>query len=184
MHVHPQQHLGPVVGVGAAVAGVDREDRAGRVVRAVEQGLELELLRRAPSSRVDFGRALRRRTTRPRSAISIIAARSSLRLDRFVERLDDRRRATLRSSTRGLGLLLVVPEAGAGHLGVDRGDARPAWPRSQRESRSWRMPSRIASARSIPFFFHVRYLGRSGFSLTMREVSGRSLTYVSIIRRD
>ena len=42
--VHPQQHLGPIVGVGAAVAGVDREDRAGRVVPAVEQGLELELL--------------------------------------------------------------------------------------------------------------------------------------------
>ena len=41
--VHAQQHLGPIVGVGAAVAGVDRKDRAGRVVPAVEERFELEL---------------------------------------------------------------------------------------------------------------------------------------------
>ena len=42
--VHPQQHLGPVVGVRAAVAGVDREEGAGAVVRAVQQGPQLEIL--------------------------------------------------------------------------------------------------------------------------------------------
>ena len=110
LRVHPQQHLGPIVGVGAAVAGVDRHDRAGRVVPAVEQRFELEL----------FETLLRGALTSPgtsaandssSAAISIMAARSSLDLIASssgvtieVERLaffDD-----------GLGPLLVVPEIG------------------------------------------------------------------------
>ena len=35
--VHPEEHLGPVGGLGAARAGADREDRAARVVLAREQ---------------------------------------------------------------------------------------------------------------------------------------------------
>ena len=41
--VHPQHHLGPIVGIGAAVAGVDREDRAGAVVGAAQQRLQFQL---------------------------------------------------------------------------------------------------------------------------------------------
>ena len=37
LRVHAEQHLGPVVGVGAAVAGVEADDRPVRIVRAVEQ---------------------------------------------------------------------------------------------------------------------------------------------------
>ena len=42
--VHPQEHLGPVVGVGAAVAGVDRQQ--GRIVvqRAVQERLRLQVV--------------------------------------------------------------------------------------------------------------------------------------------
>ena len=43
LDVHPQQHLGPIVGVGAAVAGVDREHGGVGVVRPVEQRLEFQL---------------------------------------------------------------------------------------------------------------------------------------------
>jgi hypothetical protein len=36
LRIHAQQHLGPIVGVGATVARVDRYDRACRVVLTVE----------------------------------------------------------------------------------------------------------------------------------------------------
>ncbi len=44
LQIHAQEHFGPVVGIGAAVAGADGEDRSGGVVGAVEQGFEFELL--------------------------------------------------------------------------------------------------------------------------------------------
>ena len=40
-HLHPQHHLGPVLGVGAARAGVDGHERVARVVVAGEQPLLL-----------------------------------------------------------------------------------------------------------------------------------------------
>ncbi len=40
--VHPQQHLGPVLGVGAAGAGVQLDDRVVLVVRSAEETLGLE----------------------------------------------------------------------------------------------------------------------------------------------
>src|SRR4051794_6512740 len=43
-HEHAQHHLGPVLGVGAARAGVDRDERIARVVAAGEQPLLLERL--------------------------------------------------------------------------------------------------------------------------------------------
>ena len=43
-HLHPQHHLGPVLGVGAAGAGVDRDERVAGVVAAGEQPLLLERL--------------------------------------------------------------------------------------------------------------------------------------------
>ena len=41
-HLHAQDHLGPVLGVGAAGAGVDGDERVARVVVAGEQPLLLE----------------------------------------------------------------------------------------------------------------------------------------------
>jgi hypothetical protein len=41
-HHHPQHHLGPVLGVGAARPGVDGHERVARVVWAGEQPLLLE----------------------------------------------------------------------------------------------------------------------------------------------
>ena len=40
--VHPQHHLGPVLRVGAAGAGVDRDDGVARVVLAVEERVLLQ----------------------------------------------------------------------------------------------------------------------------------------------
>ena len=43
--VHPQQHLGPVLRVRAAAAGLDRDDRVAGVVLAVEERVLLEARR-------------------------------------------------------------------------------------------------------------------------------------------
>ena len=45
--VHPLHHLGPVLRVGPAGAGVDLADRVALVVLAGEQALQLELVERA-----------------------------------------------------------------------------------------------------------------------------------------
>ena len=42
--VHPQQHLAPVLGVDAAVLGVDLDDAVGLVVLAGEQAAQVELV--------------------------------------------------------------------------------------------------------------------------------------------
>ena len=46
-HVHPHQHLGPVLRLGAAGAGMDGEQRVARVVGPLQHGLQLEGLDRA-----------------------------------------------------------------------------------------------------------------------------------------
>ena len=43
--IHPQQHFRPIVGVGAAVAGIDRQQGGVGIQRAAEQGLEFRLLK-------------------------------------------------------------------------------------------------------------------------------------------
>ena len=48
-----------------------------------------------------------------------------------------------------LGLLLIAPEVGGGHLFFDGFDFEPVCRRSQRESRSWRIRFWIISARSV-----------------------------------
>ena len=46
VQIHPQEHFGPIVGVGAAVAGVDRQQRGVGVERPAQQGLRLHHLER------------------------------------------------------------------------------------------------------------------------------------------
>ena len=56
--VHAQEHLGPVLGVGAALAGVDRHDRVAARVPAREEACLLqppELGVRAPQALVQLG---------------------------------------------------------------------------------------------------------------------------------
>ena len=93
VRVHPQQHLGPVVGVGAAVAGVDREDRAGASCGPLSSALSLS----------SFDERLRAASTSPGTSAAndssslghfdhrgqIVAA-----LDRLVERLEHGAEAT------------------------------------------------------------------------------------------
>ena len=55
--VHAQQHLGPVLAVGAACAAVDREDRVRAVVLATQHLLELGALDRL-LERVQGGREI------------------------------------------------------------------------------------------------------------------------------
>ena len=116
--VHPQEDLGPVLGVGAARAGVDGDDRVAGVVLAAEQARLLELgqppldraqLRtpaRPPSPRPRRpsrpGRRGRRRRTRARGTSPAAAGRGRGR----------------QRSGRGL---LVVPEPGRAHLLLERG---------------------------------------------------------------
>ena len=76
-HLHPQHHLGPVLGVGAAGAGVDRDDRVARVVGAGEEALLLER-EQALLDRVEL-----RRRARAASSSS-----SSRKLDERLEVLD------------------------------------------------------------------------------------------------
>ena len=134
-HVHAEEHLGPVAGLGAAGAGVDGDEGVAVVVRAREHRPQLEGLevlqglvggvRGCPSSN---------ESSPASSASSISASRSSAwptsssnGLRTRVERLqlvDD-----------GLGLVLVVPEVGPVHLALRARRVGPACRPSQRESR-------------------------------------------------
>ena len=87
LQVHPQQHLGPVLRLGAAGARVDRDDRVGGVVLAAQHlldfaGVDLALrARRAPSRRSPP-------TSSPPCAHSSSTPRSSIFLPRRVAQLD------------------------------------------------------------------------------------------------
>jgi hypothetical protein len=120
-HLHPQQHLGPVLRVRAARARVDGDDRVARVVAAGEQALLLELVQarldrlalllELGGDRVVLGRHLLER-------LEV--------LDVGLERAEDvqppRRGSVLR---RDLGRrVLVVPEAGRLHRLLELGDLR------------------------------------------------------------
>jgi hypothetical protein len=43
--IHPHEHLGPVLGLGTARAGVNGQQGIPRVLRSLQHGLELECLR-------------------------------------------------------------------------------------------------------------------------------------------
>ena len=122
--VHPQHHLRPVLRVGAARAGLERDDRVAGVVLAVEERRLLEQAELAPERddrRLDLrppcpGRARAGRRRRSYSAVS----RSYM-----LEPLGD-------AGVLGRDLLralLVVPEAGLAQLLLELGD--PALERSR-----------------------------------------------------
>ena len=161
LDVHPQQHLGPVVGVGAAVAGVDREDRAGGVVRAVEQGLELPD-RRAALRAASTSAGTSAANESSSSAISTIAARSSPALCASSSGL------TIAASA--LAARRRVAWAAPGYPRSRAPPSRLRSPRcvrllgvSQRESRSWVTERRIASARSYHSFSNMGGTPEGGF---------------------
>ena len=119
-HLHPQHHLGPVLGVGAARAGVDGHERVAGVVGAGEQALLLE-----------------RREARLDRAERLLDLGGELRvllgeLDEPLEVVDVARQLLVGAQAARLarvlgadapGGLRVVPEARLAHLALQRLDA-------------------------------------------------------------
>ena len=122
--VHPQEHLGPVGGLGAAGAGADRQDGGALVVLAGEQergALAGEVLLEGRGVAVELGlelgvagfvgqlegrlRGRRRASARPRQVVDLLAQAVG-----FAEDL--------------LGAALVVPEPGLLGQRLELGDAR------------------------------------------------------------
>jgi hypothetical protein len=115
VEVHAQQHLGPVLGLGAAGAGVDLDEAVLRVVLAVKQGLQLDPL----AASFEVGQR----------AVGLVDGRGVVGLlAELVHRADvldvaqhrvDRVHHDLQRLQLGddrLGLFLVVPEVGLAHL--------------------------------------------------------------------
>ena len=123
--VHAQQHLAPVLGVDAAVLGVDLHDAVGLVVLAGEQAAQLELVervRRSTSTRgLDLG-LLR--------LVVDLAGQLVQHLDVLELAGQSRRTSSMSSLDVGvlgvdlLGQLLVVPQVGAGDLELELGEPR------------------------------------------------------------
>ena len=116
--VHAQQHLGPVLGVGAAGSGADRDDRVAAVVRAAEQARLLELgeprLDRA-QLRVEFVGEL----GVLRRHLGELAEVTDVGLEP-PEGLEPALGAGVRCGDRG-GALLIVPEPLGAHLALQLG---------------------------------------------------------------
>ena len=116
--IHPQQHLRPVIGIGAAVAGVEREDRIQGVVGAREKRCQLQCLdeRLKPlglACQLCFERFV---FCRQFGQGFDVAAHCQ----GFIERLEDRV-DSLQLCNRGLSFFAVVPEIALTHLGFDAG---------------------------------------------------------------
>ena len=121
MGIHAEQHFGPIVGVGAAVAGVNRDDGAVGVMRAAEQGLQFQLIEQLLHALQFVGNFCRERGVflghfnHGRQVF-----RAAIRL---VQRFDQRVQPFQLLHCL-LGFFLVVPEVGVGHLlfnGFDAG---------------------------------------------------------------
>ena len=112
LRVHPQHHLGPVVGIGSAIASVDGQDRAARIVGSVEQCFEFKIVKNdlqlgnfgfdfGDNVRIFFGHFLER--------IKIFAGGQ-----KFLHRSDDRlERFQLPDGL--LSSFLIVPKVGGSH---------------------------------------------------------------------
>src|SRR2546427_1699697 len=112
--VHAEQHLGPVLGLEAAGAGMDLDDRVARVVLAAEELLQLErgelgldLLDRAAQLAQGLGVALLGQLEEDLRLVDALALPPVLG-----ERVQNLRRL----APDGLRLLGVAPEAGGGRL--------------------------------------------------------------------
>ena len=117
-HLHPQQHLGPVLRVGAAGAGVHGHDRVAGVVLAREEPRLLEL--REP--RLDRGALLRELGVHRVVLLGHLLERLEVvdvGLER-AERLEPPPGRRVLGGHRG-GSLLVVPEAGRPHVALELG---------------------------------------------------------------
>ena len=140
-HHHPQHHLGPVLRVGAAGAGVDGHERVARVVGAGEQPLLLErgepLLDRGQRL-LQLGRQLGILLGELDEPVEV--GRVGLEL---VERLEPALQARVLGVDLGGGVGLV-PEAGLAHLRLERGGALlqasrvKDSPRAGTSARGWR----------------------------------------------
>ena len=116
-HLHPQQHLGPVLSVGPPRPGVDRDERVARVVAAGEEALLLELLQ-ALLNAADLVLELAR-------DLGVLLGELGERLEVLDVTLQVavQRQPLARARVLGPDLrrpLLVIPEAGLPHLVLER----------------------------------------------------------------
>ena len=134
-HQHAQDHLGPVLGVGAAGAGVDGHEGVAGVVAARRTGAPPRARRAAPRRRRSAPSA-RRRTRGPRRPARPAPSRSSTSACR-VRNCSSLRLARACSALTLRRALLVVPEAGRAHRVLELGDApfSPAGSKVVREQR-------------------------------------------------
>jgi hypothetical protein len=119
--VHPQQHLGPVLRLGAALAGLDLEVAVIGVGLAREEAFELALRRLVPQRLERLLRLLDDRLVALRLAeldeaerVVDLALDAAVALDRTVE--------TVALAQRLLRLLGVVPEVRVLRRGVQLGE--------------------------------------------------------------
>ncbi len=115
--VHAQQHLGPVLRVGAARAGVNRDDSVAGVVLAVEQRVLLEPLELAAERLqlgLDVGRELGLELEQL-GGVVVLALQALVALEPL------RQAGVLGGDCGRVGL--VVPEPGRAHLLLELGDA-------------------------------------------------------------
>ena len=118
LQIHAQQHLGPVLRLGAAGAGMDGDDGVGAIVLAAEHLLDLGGL--------DF--ALRARRARAADRADVLALPGPFEQHAEVVELAGQRVAQLdfvgqpaAALQRLLRLGLVLPEVGRGDAGFELG---------------------------------------------------------------
>ena len=114
--VHAQHHLGPVLRVGAAGAGMDRDDRVAGVVLAVEQRVLLQA-RELLAERLELGLDL---LVQPGLELEQLGGVVVLALEPLVA-LEALRQARVLGRDPG-GVVLVVPEARLPQLLLQLGD--------------------------------------------------------------
>ena len=115
--VHAEHHLRPVLGVGAAGARLQRDDRVAGVVLAVEECRLLKPLQLAPQRHdrgLDLVRHLGPELEQP-GRVLVLAAQASVELE------PPRDARLLRGDP--LSTFLVVPEAGLAHRPLELGEA-------------------------------------------------------------
>ena len=114
--IHPQEHLGPVVGIGAAVASIEAHEGIGGVVGAGEErgefeGIEFPLEALRLLQKLCFERFIL-------AGEFFEGFQIGAGSERLVERLQDRVDC-LQLGDGSLGLLGTVPEPGLGHRVFD-----------------------------------------------------------------